>query len=182
MPSSPPIHHWLGGDELNATRMNEIKDSIDFLRNPPTVHVRRRNSNFAFTASSGIYFAVPFDTLVSNYDPYGMWDPVQNAQLTIQVPGWYSCEMVTYWAGTAQDVRLLQVLGKNGITFDDMILRHDQTSLPNSNTAVRKESLLYFNEGDYIQLAVSTEGTGTFTLNATSDSECPQLRLRWVSN
>lgn len=182
MASVPPIHHWLGGDELNASRMNEIKDSIDFLRNPPMVHVRRRNSSFGFTAASGSWFAVSFDTLVNSYDPYGMWNVSQNAQLTIQVPGWYSCEMVTHWAGTAQDVRYLQVIGKNGITFDDMILRHDQESLPNSSVAARKESLLFLNEGDFIQLAVSTEGTGTFNLTALSDSECTQLRIRWVSN
>lgn len=182
MPSAPIIHHWRGGDEMNASRMNEIKDSIDFLRNPPMVHVRRRNTNFSFTASSGTFFVVTFDTLVNSYDPYGMWNPVTNGLLTIQVPGWYSCEMVTYWAGSAQDVRLLQVLGKNGMTFNDMILRHDQTALPNSSVAARKESLLYFNQGDQVSLGVSTEGTGTFTLNATSDSECPQLRIRWVSN
>lgn len=182
MATAPTVHHWRGGDEMNAMRMNEVTDSIDFLRNPPMAHLRRRNTNFAFTAASGSFFTITFDTLVNSYDPYGMWDPLFADRLTVQVPGWYSCEMVTQWAGTAQDVRLLQVIAKNEMTFDGMILRHDQASLPNSATSVRKESMLYLNQGDAIFLGVSTEGTGTFTQNATSDSECPQLRIRWISN
>jgi hypothetical protein len=182
MTAVPSIHRWLAGDEVNAVRANEIKDLIDFLRNPPTVHVRRRLSNFAFTAASGSYFTVTFDTLVNSYDPYGMWDVGATDRLTIKVPGWYSCEMVTAWVGTAQNLRYTQVLAKNGMTFDDMILRHDQTTLPNSTTVVRKESMLYLNEGDNIRLGVSTEGTGTFTLTTANDSESPQLRIRWVSN
>lgn len=182
MATAPPIHHWLGGDDMNADRMNEIKDSIDFLRNPPTIHVRRRNSNFTFTAASGSYFSIPWDTVVNSYDPYGMWNAGTPTLLTIQVPGWYACEMVGYWAGTTQDVRFIHMLGKNGNDLGDFILRHDQRSLPNSSTGVRKESFLYLNEGDTIEMSVSTEGTGTFTISAVSDSECAQVRLRWISN
>lgn len=182
MATAPQIHHWLGGDEVNAARMNEIKTSIDFLRNPPMAHVRRRNSSFTFTASSGTYFTVGFDTLVNSYDPYGMWNAGSPDRLTVQIPGWYSCEMVTHWGGTAQDLRYLQVLAKNGMSFDDMILRHDQKSLPNSSTAVRKEGMLYLNQGDNIFLGVSNEGSGSFSLTAASDSECTQLRIRWISN
>lgn len=182
MAITPPIHHWLGGDDMNAARMNEIKDSIDFLRNPPMVHVRRRSSNFTFTAASGSYFSIPFDTLVNSYDPYDMWDVGSPDVITIQVPGWYACEMVGQWAGTAQDLRFLHMLGKNGTTLNDFILRHDQKSLPNSATSIRKESMLYLNEGDTLRMLVSTEGTGTFTIAATSDSECAQVRVRWFSN
>lgn len=182
MANAPPIYHWRGGDEMNATRMNEIKDSIDFLRNPPMAHVRR-TANTGFTASPNFFYTIPFDTLVNSYDPYGMWDPGNPNYLRVQIPGWYSCEMVVSWAASAQDVRLLQVLAKNGMTYNDMILRHDQAALPNSTSITRKEGMLYLNQGDDIYLGVSTEGTGTFTINGgASNSEAVQMRIRWISN
>jgi hypothetical protein len=183
MTAVPKPRYWLAGEGMIADKANEITDLINFLRNPPTVHVRRQNSTFTFTGNSGTWAKLTFDTLVNSYDPYGMWDSGATDRITIQVPGWYSCEMTTGWAGTTQDVRFLQGIYKNGTSLaDDMILRYDQRSLPNNTTNIRRASTLFLNEGDFLHLLVYTEGTGTFTISANSAAEAAALHVRWVSS
>lgn len=176
MADSPPIHHWLGGDELNADRMNEIKDSIDFLRNPPMAHVRRRLSNQTIVTNT--WHSVAWDEAVS--DSYSTWSEA-TFSLKIAVPGWYSCEMVIAWGGTATDTRFVNAISKNGITEDDILLRYDQRSLPATTTVVRKENIVFFNEGDDVRCMVLANGGTSYTLLAASDVICPQLRIRWIS-
>jgi hypothetical protein len=175
----PTVHHWRAGDEMNADRMEEIKDAIDFLRNPPTARVMRLVSSQNLPA--GARTAITFDTLYNSYDPYGMWSAGTPDRLTCQVPGWYAVEGVLNLDNAAAvESRLQLELWKNNTDF---ILRWDQEALPatGGNINIRKESFMFLNYGDYVQLKC-WNGTGTRTAFNNGFNESPQMRARWFSN
>src|SRR4051812_26048109 len=87
----PTVHHWLAGDEFNADRMNEIGTAIAWIRNPPMVHVARKNTGQSI--STNIWTKLSFDTLYNSFDPYDFWDSGTPDQLIIREPGWYSFEI-----------------------------------------------------------------------------------------
>lgn len=180
--TAPSIHHWQAGDSMNAMRMNEIRDQIEWMQNPPMVHVGRRLTTQSFSGGTGVAVKVSFDTVFNSYDPYGFFNAGTPDQLTITVAGWYSCEITTSWAGTATDSRLIMYLYKNGTGANDVMLRHDQGSLPNGANTMRKESQLFFNVGDVIYMMAYADASFTPVLAASNDAECSQLRIRWVSN
>lgn len=175
----PNLHHWKAGDEVSAMRMNEIKAQIDFLRNPPMCHVARRLTNQG-AAVGGT--AVIFDTAF--YDPYEMWDAGSPDHITVTVPGWYTYEGVITMTNAAISTTVMVNVYKNGQGTDDLILRWDQQGLQNlgGDMNMRKESTMFLNVGDVVYLhGYYGNGSGR-SLVATSDYQCPQLRIRWVSN
>jgi hypothetical protein len=178
--SIPNVHHWKAGDEVSALRMNEIKDQINFLRNPPACHVARRLSNQSIAAAGG--HVVVFDTAF--YDPYEMWDPGDPDHITVTVPGWYTYEGVIQMTNAAVDTRVMVNVYKNSTGGDDLIMRWDQQGLQNlgGNINMRKESTMFLNVGDTVILSgYYLSGSGR-SLVATDDYLCPNLRIRWVSN
>lgn len=179
MASVPNLHHWHAGDEVNAIRMNEIKDQINFLRNPPVCHVGRRLTNQSIATAGS--WKVVFDTAF--YDPYEMWDAGTPDQITITVPGWYTYEGVIQMTNAAVAATVSVYVYKNNLAVDDLIMRWDQQGLQVSgNINMRKESTMFLNVGDVVYLAgYYSNGTGR-SFVATDDHLCPQLRIRWVSN
>lgn len=179
--SVPVVHRWLAGDEFNAARMNEVAAAIEWLRNPPTVHLLRRS-----TAQTGIvattWTKLTFDTVVNSYDPWDFYDALSPDTITIKEPGWYSIEMQFSLQGTATDGRVVMGLYKNGFALTDILMRYDQNTLPNSgNINNRKETTLFFNVGDIIYYGIYVDGF-TASTAITSDAECCGMRVRWVSN
>lgn len=173
----PAVHHWLAGDEFNAERMNEVAAAIDWIRNPPMVHVTRKLTGQSIP--SGTWTKISFDTVVNGYDPYDFWQPGSPDQLTVTVPGWYSCE-IQFSGVITVDNRIIIGLYKNGFTSNELLFRYDQTTLPTGNNInIRKENTLFFNAGDVIYSAVISTA---FTTAITSDAELCGLRIRWVSN
>ncbi len=178
--SVPDIHHWLAGDDFNATRMNEIRDQINWLRNPPTVHVAR--SITTQTIPFQTWTKVSFDTVVNSYDPYVFFDAGTPDRITITQAGWYTCEIVCSMSSTFNDSRMIMGLYKNGFTTNELLLRYDQTTLPNTgNINMRKETTLFFNVGDWMHLGLYTDDTANRVSANTSAAESSQLRVRWVS-
>jgi hypothetical protein len=175
MTSVPTIHRWLAGDEANAVRFNEIRDQINFLRNPPMAHVQQRVSTQTFNTPPVAWQTMTFDTLVNSYDPYDMWDPAAPDRLTITVPGWYNCEIAVSVVQTTFDGRAIMSIWKSG---DGTILRYDQQNA--GTDTMRQDVEIFFNEGDYIQLRVLFDDTGR-TTNITSFAQSSQMRVRWVS-
>lgn len=181
--SAPPIHRWHAGDEMNAARMQEIKDAIDWLRNPPMVHVSRRNTNQNATAN--VWTDVSFDTTVNNYDPYNMWDISDPTKVYCTVAGWYTYEAVLCIGANSDDCRLILAVFLNGTSVvTDEIMKFDQQSAPSAggNVNMRKEAQVFLNVGDHLRLNFNYNGATARQLIANSDAECPQLRVRWVSN
>lgn len=185
----PSIHHWLAGDAWNAARLNEVADTVSWLQNPPTIEVRRRTTTQAISGQS--WTKVSFDTLVSSYDPYDMWDVGTPTQITFAEPGWYSCEIYTTWSNfAAVDTRVIMALSKNdfgsGLSGGaGLVLRADQdtqTAGSGQNLCLRKEATFFFNSGDFVFLGVYQEDTSSHNLANTSDAECSGVRIRWVSN
>lgn len=176
----PSVHHWLAGDEFNSLRMNEIAAAIDFIRNPPMVHVARKLTG-QLISPAATYNKVSFDTLYNSYDPYGMWSAGTPDQLTVQVPGWYMCEL-QFSGVITTDTRILMGLFKNGFTSNELLFRYDQTTLPTGNNInMRKAVALFFNVGDTLYYGLHCNNT-TFTTAITSDAETCGLRVRWFSN
>ena len=180
MATVPPVHSWLAGDEMNAMRMNEIKDQIDFLRNPPMVHVARLNTAQTLTNTWNF---ISFDTVVNSYDPYTMWDSGNPDQLTCTIAGWYWVQGQFAISSTATDERLILGVYKNGKNSGtDVEMRSDVQNAPahGSNTW-SKEFHVYLDEGDWIHLGVhiETDASRTTTLGGVSD--CCRMRMRWVS-
>lgn len=177
--SVPAVHHWLAGDEFNATRMNEVANAIEWLRNPPMVHVARRSTGQAITANA--WNLLSFDTLYNSYDPYGIWDVGNPGYLTFTEAGWYTCEL-QFSAAISVDSRLIIGLFKNGTGAGDALFRYDQTTLPSgSNVNIRKEGSLFFNVGDSVYYGIYCDATA-ITTAVLSDAETCSLRVRWVSN
>lgn len=179
MANVPIVHHWKAGDDMNAERMQEIKSVIDFLRNPPTVRVMRLSTTQAMTVNGRT--TVVFDTLYNSYDPYGMWNVSASDRITCQVAGWYAVEGVLSMNNTAAVQSRLQLeLWRNNT---DMLLRWDQEALPavGGNINIRKESFMFLNFGDYVQLK-AWNTAGTRNLMNVSFAESPQIRARWFSN
>lgn len=180
MTDVPSTHHWLAGDEMNADRMNEIRDSINWLRNPPVVQVRRRlTTQTGFVANA--WKKIEFDQAV--YDPYTMFDISVPDRITATVPGWYSYEAVISMNGTGTACRCILGVYRNGFTTDEHILRYDVDNAPSSgNINIRKESTIFLNTGDWLHLAFYHVCSSESRISQiTNDSECSQLRVRWVS-
>lgn len=176
----PGIHTWQAGDEFNAERMNEIADALEFMRNPPMIHVARRLTTQSIPINT--WTTVQLDYVFNSYDPTGMWNPATPDRVTVTQPGWYTCEMTIAVNGTATDTRLVGGLYKNGFTGTEFMMRYDQTTAPNSgNQVFRKEMTLFFNVGDYARIGIFSDGVA-LTSQITNDSESSGLRLRWVSN
>lgn len=176
--SVPAIHTWSAGDDMNAARMNEIKTSIDFLRNPPMVHVGRTLTTQAATV--GTFTKTSFDTLYNSYDPYGMWNAGTPTALTCTIPGWYTIEAVMCLSNNATDTRIQMVFYKN----TEIAMRWDQQGIQNlaGSINMRKESTIFLNVGDQVFLGAGYNTGAARTMNVDSTTECPQLRIRWVSN
>lgn len=180
--SSPPVHRWRAGDAMNALRMNEITASLNWLRNPPTVHVGRTLTNQ--NATTGVYTFVSFDTNYNSYDPYNMWDISDPTKVYAQVAGWYTYEGVLNLGSNADDCRLIMSVFLNGTSTTNIIMRWDQQGAPSvgGNVNMRKEAQIFMNVGDYLTLGFHYNGATARQMIANSTTECPQLRLRWVSN
>lgn len=179
MVSVPELHHWLAGEDMSATRMNEIKAQIDFLRNPPMVHVAR---NAAQTLSSG-WNAISFDTVLNGYDPYDMWDISDPSAVYSRVPGWYSVEGQFSLNGTATDERLILGVYKNSFATSEIQMRSDVQNFPSfGNANLSKEFTVFLNEGDFLYLGVWFDVDATRTTGTTTPSEICRFRLRWVSS
>ena len=183
MADVPVVHHWLAGEDMNAERMNEIKAQIDFLRNPPMVHVARFTT--IQTLTGGTWNAISFDLVINSYDPYDMFDSGQPTKVFSQVPGWYTVEGQFSLNQTNTDGRLILGIYKNGFTDDELQIRSDIQNFPSSCTGctnLSKEGLLFLNVGDYVHLGIWFDQDATRdTKNATLSETC-RLRLRWVSN
>jgi hypothetical protein len=180
MTDVPETHHWLAGDAMNADRMNEVRDAIEWLRNPPMVHVRRRLTTQSLPGNQ--WNKIVFDQIANSYDPYGMFDTGATDRITATVPGWYSYEGVLAINGTATVARMILGVYKNGFTTNELMLRYDVDNAPSSgNMLVRKESTIFLNVGDWLHLAWNLNAAETRTSQITSDSESSQLRVRWVS-
>jgi hypothetical protein len=177
--SVPEVHHWLAGDEFNANRMNEVGDLINWITNPPMVHVSRQSTGQVIPSNT--WTKISFDTVVNSYDPYDFYDSGTPDQLTIREAGWYTCEL-SFSAVITVDSRVIMGLYKNGFTSNELLLRYDQTTLPTGNSInFRKESTLFFNVGDWMYYGVLCDASG-FTTTVTSSAEVCGLRIRWVSN
>jgi len=175
----PPIHHWSAGDAMNAERMNEIANQIDFLRNPPMVHVGRVATQ---TLATAIWNKVLFDTLHSN-DPYEMWDAGTPDRITCTVPGWYTVEGVITLSATATAGRVILGVYKNGFTTNELQLRHDQENSPSGgNVNARKEFKIFLNVDDWLHLGIQYDDAATRTSATFGTWEHSQLRARWTSN
>ncbi len=176
MPNSPSVHYWSAGDDMDAVRMNEIKDAIEWLRNPPLVHVQRLLSNISLPVNT--WTTVEFDT--EYVDPYEMYDSGTPDTVTVTVPGWYTVEAVMCMSNTASDARVSMGLWKQA---SELILRWDQQALQNvsGNINMRKESTMFLNVGDTLQLRAHTNA-GARNIVGNSASEAPTIRMRWVSN
>lgn len=180
--SVPEIHHWLAGDSWNADRLNEVKTQIDWLRNPPMVHLRRRATQ-SITGGTSVWTKVIFDTIVA--DPYGFYDAGTPDTVTVTEPGWYSCEIYCSWQSFgAVDARVIMGLYKNEFVNVGLLLRNDKGTQPSasSNINMRKEGTYFFNVGDFIHLGVYHDDPSSKSLANTSDAESTGLRMRWVSN
>jgi hypothetical protein len=179
MATIPPVHHWTAGEAMNDERMNEVTDAINWIRNPPMVHVSRQLTNQSIAVTT--WTSVSFDTLDNNYDPYGMFDPGTPTQITCTVPGWYMVEGVMIMDNTpAVNARLTMALWK---ASTEMILRYDQQALDaiGGNVNFRKEASMFLNVGDTVQLRAHISA-GARNMLANGAAEHPQMRLRWVSN
>lgn len=181
MSSVPDIHHWLAGEDMNADRMNEIKASIDFLRNPPMVHVTRQTT--AQNLVSG-WNSISFDTVVNSYDPYTMFDAAQPTKVFSQVPGWYQILGGYSINGTSTEERQILGLYKNGFTADELQMRSDVQNFPSfGNATWTKEFTVFLNTGDWMQLGVWFDNDASRTTStASSTGELCRLRMRWVSS
>lgn len=177
--SAPSVHHWLAGDEFNATRMNEIGTMIGWIRNAPMVHVARRNTGQAI--SSNTWTKISFDNVYNGYDTYGFFDFGNPDKVTITQAGWYTCEL-QFSAAIGVDSRAIIAIYKNGFTSNELLLRYDQTTLPSgTNVNIRKESTFFFNVGDWLHYGVFCDASA-FTTAILSDAETCAMKVRWVSN
>lgn len=181
MTVAPTVHHWRAGDDVNAMRMNEIKASIDYIRNPPFAHVRRRTTTQTLTGSA--WTKITFDQLVNSYDPYGMWDAGTPDRLTIDIAGWYIVQGVISFQGTATNTNTALGISKNGFATSDRLLRFDQQNTPSQNGVnIRKETLMFLNSGDFVHLGIFLGDAASRVTQNLTDTESPQLKVRWASN
>lgn len=178
----PPIHYWNAGDDMNASRMNEIADTINWMRDTPMVHVGRTLTNQATSASSALNTA-SFDTLFNSYDPYDMWDPAAPTVVTAQVSGWYDIEYGMVLSLDANAGRVSTGVFRNGDTANT-IDRCDMITAPNlgGNLGLRRNTVNFLTAGDTLSMQVIYNTTVARNLLAVSASECPRLRLKWISS
>lgn len=180
MTDIPVTHHWLAGEDMNADRMNEVAAAIEFLRNPPMIHVRRRLTAQSLTGS--VWNKISFDQVVNSYDPTGMFDAGTPDRVTAQVPGWYSYEARISVVGTATTTRVILGTYRNGFSSDQHILRADMENAPSAgNINIRRDSTIFLNAGDWLHLAFFADNAETRTTSTFSDAESSGLRVRWVS-
>lgn len=177
----PPIHRWYAGDRMASIRMDEIKDQIDFLRNPPTVHVARTLTTQAVAQST--FTKVNFDTLVNSYDPYEMWDAGAPDRLTCTIAGWYQVEGQISVSGSGSEGLVELTVYKNGGLATDAQLRSDVQNFPSMGTVnISKETTIFLNVDDWLHLYIWQSADVSKTTTAGSASERCRLRLKWVSN
>jgi hypothetical protein len=185
----PAVHHWYAGDMWNATRMNEITNQINWMQNPPMVHLRRRTTTQSIPSAA--WTKVSFDTVVNSYDPYDMYDSATDPTMVVFTePGWYSCEIYSSWVNWgATDGCVVMGLMKNNFGptpgSNGTLLRSDRRTQPSqgTNIVMRAEATFFFNVGDFVFMGAYNSDTGSaHSLANTSDAECSGLRIRWVSN
>lgn len=180
MPNPPDVHYWFAGDEMNAERMNEIKEQIDFLRNPPMVHVTRISTTQTLTGAAWSF--INFDTVVNNYDPYNMWDVSDPDAVYATIAGWYVAQAQFSLNQTSTDARLILGVYRNGTAATDLEMRSDVQNFPGFGTNTwTKEFHVYMNEGDWVHLGVWFDGDATRTTTTGSVSDACRMRLRWCS-
>jgi hypothetical protein len=176
MATAPSVHYWKAGDGVNAEIMNEVQQGIEWFRNPPLVHVTMASGSIALPATS--WTSVTFTTAIS--DAYDMWDISDPDNINVTVPGWYTVEATISVSNVAAtDARLTMALYKQNA---ELILRWDQqVNGNNGNINIHKETTMFLNTGDTLQLKVHVNaGARNIVTNGTN--EAPQIRMRWVSN
>lgn len=180
MVNSPDVHYWLAGDEMNAVRANEIKAQIDWLRNPPMVHVTRLSTAQTLTGNWNI---ISFDTLVNSYDPYEMWDIGTPDVITAQVAGWYY--VLTRFAlnATATEARLQMGVFKNGTdSLTNIEMRSDNQNTPSQGSNTHSKAFhVYCNKGDVLRMGVGIENDASRTTTIASLSDSCIMMVRWCS-
>jgi hypothetical protein len=176
MTNAPPVHYWKAGDAMNAEVLNEIGTAIDWLTDPPLVHVTMITGSITLPVAT--WTNVAFTTAIS--DPYDMWDIGTPDTITVNVPGWYTVEgalCLSNVGGT--DAKITMGVWKQNA---EIILRWDQQTINNNgNVNIHKETTMFLNTGDTLVLkAYASAGARNIITNGSSES--PQLRMRWVSN
>lgn len=174
----PAVHHWRAGDEMNATRMTELANAIEWLRNPAMVRVARTLSTQAIAINT--WTSISFDTVVNSYDPWGFFNAATPTQVTCPVPGWYMVEVSLTWETAPNvDSRLVMGVWKQSA---ETLLRWDQQGLPNvgGDANMRKEVAIFLNVGDTVQLRAHVNAGARNIVNSPDGGAT--MRLRWVSN
>jgi hypothetical protein len=174
--NAPAVHYWKAGDGLNAERLNEAADSINWYTDPPLVHVTMTSGSIALPVTT--WTPVAFTNAIS--DPYDMWDIGTPDTITVNVPGWYTVEIVMCVSNVvATDARLALAIWKQNA---ENLLRWDQqTNGNNGNVNVHKETTMFLNVGDTILLKAHVSA-GARNIITNGSNESPQIRMRWISN
>jgi hypothetical protein len=181
----PRVERWVAGEQPTEVHFNKVKDLISFIQNPPEVHVVQRGTPQSIP--NGVWTAITFTHAIrdteAQYDAANpMWSVANPTRIYIRTAGWYSIEVFTSFASSADNNRRIQALGLNGnMTGTDMRGRFDSR-----NTSAHKNRSAYdifLEPGTYVELGVYQDRGSALSLNDPGyDGGRTSVRMKWSSH
>ena len=178
MTAVPVTRSFVAGEVVLASYFNtNINGPIGWLLARAIVRCRQTSAQSLTSAS---YQAVTFDT--EDVDSTGMHSTVTNAtRFTAVYPGWYM------FGGGVGFSSLATPAGRRGVRFSvngtvlNGTANQFQSSSTSSGALTGRNTLLFLNVNDYVEIQAFFEGGGTLNLSVTAEQQ-PSCDGVWQSN
>lgn len=157
---------WTVGEHPTAAKLNiNVRDTVNFLLNPPAVLVY--NGAIAIATAPTVTYAT-FSS--ERYDTENIHDPATPSRLICRTPGIYTFDLYVLYAGSALGSQRSAVLRRNGT---QVIRQADVPQNAGVATAVPLSTTYKLDLNDYVELGMYQDTGGV--LNAT-----PEFGMTWI--
>jgi hypothetical protein len=187
MGSVPTVRTWEDYPSPNslltyAEYGQSIFDVIDFLMNPPIVHVMAQGST---TIATGATVAISFNKVI--VDTHGFFNSSNPTRITPTIPGWYKgWGGVSFAPNATSNAGVRRMLVRH--STDAFVMRRDSRAPVNTGDDAMYKGMrfIYKVNGttEYLELhAFQDSGNSITNVNTGTQNNCPEkypeFFLRW---
>lgn len=179
MPTVPAVPTFSPG-VLTTSQMNQLCDAINFLHSPPIAKLRQ---TVAQTLTTGVNTAITFTTesVDSDVDGVGGHDNASNtSRYTARYAGWYGVAGGVSFIGNATGIRLVR-FAVNGTADDASDSLLINAGAGNTQRQPSRTTMVYLNEGDYVELYATQTSGGNLNTVATAGGEQSHMTVWRIS-
>lgn len=173
MPVVPEIPLFADGT-LDSSRLNQVRDSWQFLANPPLAKIRQATLQSVANSS---FVSLTFDN--EDFDSAGGHDTVtNNSRYTAVYPGMYEAAGGVTFAANATGRRMARWAVNGAVVAGSL------SGIPANASVIgfaARTVQVYLNVGDYIELmAFQDSGAALNTFVGNSEYQ-PTMTVKWIS-